>query len=353
MKAATLSGRRIHYVDSLHRNYGPFVRLSPTEVAANDVQGFKQIYGINSGFTKSPWYREMTAEERPGVFTMIDPKEHAARRRLFARPFSKTHLREHWEAAVRDKVDLAILRIREESSSVGIADILKWFTFFASDVSAHLMFGESFRTLERGETSKYIITIQKALKGSGIGYEMPIVRQIGRLLPLKSTQELFGTADYVISYAKIAVDNMKASQGSKNIFANLMAEAGKGHLIDERDVQLEASNFIVAGTDTTAITLTYLVWAVLSKPALQLELEGEVAALPDAYRDADIENLKLLGAVVHETLRLYSAAPGMLLRIVPPNGTIIGGYLLPASTTATTQSYSLHRDPDLFPEPHQ
>lgn len=37
--------------------------------------------------------------------------------------------------------------------------------------------------------------------------------------------------------------------------------------------------------------------------------------------------------------------------IVPPGGITLGGYYLPPGTTATTQSFSLHRDPTLWPNP--
>ncbi|KAK4545859.1 hypothetical protein LTR36_002423 [Oleoguttula mirabilis] len=182
---------------------------------------------------------------------------------------------------------------------------------------------------------------------------MPIAREIGRRLPFRAAQELFGGNDFLNDYGQVAVDNMKAQQGGKNIFANMMAEAEKGEQLDDLDVKLEATALIVAGTDTTAISLTYLVWAVLSQSSLQKELEQEVAALPDGYRDADLERLPLLQAVIEESLRLYGAAPGMLPRAVPPGGVDLGGYYLPQATTATTQSYSLHRDPNSFPDPDE
>jgi cytochrome P450 len=116
-------------------------------------------------------------------------------------------------------------------------------------------------------------------------------------------------------------------------------------------VHLEASGLIIAGTDTTSVTLTYLVWAVLSQPTLQAELEHEVAALTSDYGDTDLEKLPLLNAVIEETLRLYGAAPAGLPRSVPPGGVTIDGQVIPAGTTVTTQAYTYHRDPELFPRP--
>ena len=154
-----------------------------------------------------------------------------------------------------------------------------------------------------------------------------------------------------MNYAKLAVDNIRTSQGKTNIFANMMAEAEKGEHLDDMDVKVEAQSLIVAGTDTTSVTLTYLVWAVLSRPELQRQLEDEVKDLPDGFRDADVEQLVLLNAVIDETLRLYGAAPGGLPRIVPPKGVTINDTFIPGGTTVTTQAYTYHRNASLFPDP--
>lgn len=152
LKLAVITGNRVHYVQYLHTLYGPIVRISPTEIAVNDVSAFREIHRVGSGFNKSKWYQELNRAPRPGVFAMTDPKQHAARRKLFARAFSKSFLRQHWEPLVLEKARLAVARMREEASG-GTADMMKWWMFLATDVSTHLMFGESFRTLEMGEVS--------------------------------------------------------------------------------------------------------------------------------------------------------------------------------------------------------
>lgn len=223
----------------------------------------------------------------------------------------------------------------------------------ATDTSSHVMFGECFNTLQRGEVNDYIHVLQSALQGGGIGAELPFVRAIGRKMPFRAAWRMFGANDFLLNYGKIAVKNMKSSKGSQNIFANIMAESEKGEQLDEKDVVLEAMNLIVAGTDTTAVTLTYLIWAVLCRPALQQAIEQEVRSLPPNFKDSDVEALLLLNAVIEETLRLYGAAPGGLPRMVPRGGVELGGYWMPEGTTVTTQSYSLHRDPNNFHNPYE
>lgn len=156
-------------------------------------------------------------------------------------------------------------------------------------------------------------------------------------------------------YAKVAVRNSKQIGSKANIFAAIINEAEKGdnEELTDLDVQLEASNLIVAGSDTTGITLTYLVWAILKRPQLQSAVEDEVCRLSDNLTDAELEELPLLNACIEETLRLYGAAPGGLPRIVPPGGATLGGYYIPEGITVTTQGWSLHRDPNNFSESDQ
>ena len=146
--------------------------------------------------------------------------------------------------------------------------------------------------------------------------------------------------------------NAKAG-GERSLFAHIISEAEKGEQLDDLDVKLEASALIVAGSDTTAVTLAYLIWVVLSRSDLRAQLQQELSKLPDEYGDRELEELPLLNAVIEETLRLYGAAPGGIPRAVPEGGAHLDGYFIPQGTTVTTQAYTLHRDPDLFRTPLQ
>lgn len=196
--------------------------------------------------------------------------------------------------------------------------------------------------------------LESALKGGGIGAELPLIRAVGRHIPLRTFRNMFAASDYLLQKAKKAVTEANAGEGT-NLFAHIINEAGKGQQLDDLDVQLEASGLIVAGSDTTAITLTYLVWAVLSRPSLHKALREELEGLADSFEDKDLEGLPILNAVMEETLRLYGAAPGSLPRVVPHGGTMFakGKYFCPAGTIISTQSYTLHRDPDIFHNPQE
>ncbi|KAK6208643.1 cytochrome p450 [Colletotrichum tabaci] len=352
LKLHTLTGRRMHYVHSLHHRYGPVVRISPLEVAVADPEGFAAIHKIGAGFLKGPWYATTAVGVDPGIFSMVDPKQHAARRRLFSRAFTGASLRRNWEPVVREKVERAIERIRTDALG-GTADVLKWWTLMTTDVIAQLSFGESFDMLELGEKNEYIRALESIFVMSSIRAELPLLYRVARLLPVKSIRNVLDAQRIVDRHGVRAAANLRRNGHSVSLFGNMLAESEAGEKSDltEDKVQAEAGNFIVAGSDTTSVTLTYLVWAVLKRPDLQARLEAELAGVDDGFDDAALEELPLLNAVIDETLRLYGAAPGNLPRSVPQSGATLGGFFVPGGVVVETQAYTLHRHPSVYPNP--
>ena len=60
-------------------------------------------------------------------------------------------------------VEQAIEGIRTEVKETGSADVLKWWTLMATDVSSTLMFGESFNCLGLGKKTEYIEVLESVL----------------------------------------------------------------------------------------------------------------------------------------------------------------------------------------------
>jgi cytochrome P450 len=81
-----------------------------------------------------------------------------------------------------------------------------------------------------------------------------------------------------MEYGWKAVKNARQqSLGRHNIFAGILSQNRKGDgTMSDMDVNVEASGLVVAGSGTTAVTLTYLIWAVLQKSVFQEALQREV-----------------------------------------------------------------------------
>ncbi|OQU97305.1 hypothetical protein CLAIMM_03254 isoform 1 [Cladophialophora immunda] len=331
------------------------VRISPTEVIICNLEAAREIHKIGTNFYKARWYRDMTMAEEPTFFSITDPKDHAARRRLFSRAFSQNSLND-WEPLLQAKTDLAITKIQQQAMG-GTANILQWFSFLATDLIAELSFGESLGSLELGRKTEFSQDLASALKNAGLRYEVAPVAMLLKILPLPSVQYWQQSRERIQSFGKAVIqrtkDRMARGETRGTFFSKMLAEAEAGETLTEKQVQWEASNLIVAGSDTTAITLTYLVWIVLKRPDVKAKILKEIESLPDAFTNEDVQRLPYLDTVVRESLRLYGAAPASLPRTVPDGGAHLAGYYLPGGITVSTQAFTLHRNPDIFTDPYE
>lgn len=200
------------------------------------------------------------------------------------------------------------------------------------------------------QKADYITAIENANFEGSFHTELSPIWRICRHIPLKRFREIFYASDALGDKGYQAVVNSRASSPSTNIFATINAATEKGETkLDDFAVQCEAGNFIVAGADTTANTLTFAIWSILKQPDLQKILVEEVTNYAGQMNDASLEKLPILNAVIDETLRLFCAAPATLPRVTPPNGATLGGYFIPEGAIVGTQAYSIHRDAALWP----
>ncbi|KAM6517409.1 hypothetical protein FSOLCH5_008371 [Fusarium solani] len=229
--------------------------------------------------------------------------------------------------------------------------------FMATDIISELSFGESFGMLEAGKKNQYIEDLEGLAARGPILTTFPTLIAIARKIPLPVLQKTAAAAARLRNYAQQAVLRYKRDFASNPAAAKPMLfkklfEAGEDGISDE-EIRAEAQAYIVAGSDTTATTLTYLIWSVCRDMKVKQTLVSELNKLPADFGDNDLRSLPYLNAVIDETLRLYAAAPSALPRVVPHGGSTLAGYYLPQDTVVSTQAWTLHRDPTLFPGPER
>lgn len=112
-------------------------------------------------------------------------------------------------------------------------------------------------------------------------------------------------------------------------------------------------NLIVAGTDTTNISLTRALGYLLNNhdalKKLKTELDEQVGK-DRVVNKLDINNLIYLQAVIKESLRLGSPS-----ELLVPRETLddcnVAGFHIPAGTKVIVNAWKLHRDPHVWPDP--
>lgn len=137
-------------------------------------------------------------------------------------------------------------------------------------------------------------------------------------------------------------------------FSTNLLEAEKKGLIEAGDI---ASNFpvlIVAGSETTATSLSGLTYYLLKNPRVYERLIEEIRSKFRDHSDATlprIAELKYLPAVIEEALRMYPPGNNNHPRVLPPQGATICNRYIPGNTLVGIPQYSCFRSPLNFADP--
>jgi cytochrome P450 len=104
------------------------------------------------------------------------------------------------------------------------------------------------------------------------------------------------------------------------------------------EVRTQVLHILMAGTDTMATTLSWAFHELAGHPAVEDRVCAEIAA-----------GLPYLDRVLTETIRLHTPIWLLLRRTTAP--VRLGDTTLPAGAEVLVNLPTLHRDPDLFPDP--
>ncbi|KAL4384749.1 hypothetical protein GQ457_15G015670 [Hibiscus cannabinus] len=121
----------------------------------------------------------------------------------------------------------------------------------------------------------------------------------------------------------------------------------------ETIIKATVMNLFLAGSDTTSITLTWILSNLINnRHALKLAQEElDLKLGRDKWvQDSDIEKLVYLQAVIKETLRLYPPGPISVPHEATEDCTV-GGYHVGKGTRVIVNLWKLHRDPRVWSNP--
>ena len=109
----------------------------------------------------------------------------------------------------------------------------------------------------------------------------------------------------------------------------------------------------IAGSDTTATTINWILLYLLHYPEVENRLHGEIDDVIGRNRPpslTDRPDLPYMEATILEALRIAAAAPMAVPHSVP-HDVIFKGYLIPKDTNILANLHSVHMDPEIWPEP--
>ncbi|THH16891.1 hypothetical protein EW146_g3823 [Bondarzewia mesenterica] len=343
-----MTGQQHRYYHNLHQRYGPWIRTGPNHLHISDAAAIPAILASRK-FTKGGRYNVTSTTS--SLLDILDPHEHSQRRRVWDRAFSSNAIK-HYEHSLHSRVSqlVSILEMHSQGDSVNLS---RWLSLFSFDFMGDLAYGGIFELMkDGGDTHGFIKMSMLGVEQQEILGTMPWLKAFYRLLPNS------GDTLRLRAFAKDTVLK-RIAKGSmtRDLFSYLMDEDGEGgKALPFPVLAAEATFAIVAGSDTSSVSLVNVFYYLLSNPQVYSTLQAEIdkAALESALDPAALNTLPYLNAVINETLRLQPLVPNGVQRVLAgkTNGTVVCGNFIPPNTTVQISNYSVQRDPaNFFPCP--
>lgn len=116
--------------------------------------------------------------------------------------------------------------------------------------------------------------------------------------------------------------------------------------LDKDNIKAFIMDILVAGTDTSAVTMEWGMAELINNPRVLEKARHEIDSVIGKSRiveESDIVNLPYLQAIVKETLRIHPAGP--LIFRESSRSDVVCGYNIPAKTRLFINVWAIGRDP--------
>jgi cytochrome P450 len=351
-------------VEAWSKRYGPFFRLKLGPRAMLVVADHEAINSIlrdrPEGFRRASRLREIGEEmgSVPGLFS-AEGERWRKQRRMVTASFAPNHIRAYFPSLLKvtGRLQARWQKAALRGAAIDLQADLKRFT---TDIIAGLAFGKEVNTLASDENS-----IQRHLDVvlAGVYRRVMAPFPYWRWLRLPADRQLersnAALRHAIHDFVGQARARMEADPGlrenPRNLLEAMIAAADQGDMgVDNDDVVGNVSTMLLAGEDTTANTLAWMIYLLHRNPVAWQRAKEEVDRLVPDLASLTLELLDALSyleACASEAMRLKPVAPFLGLEAL--RDTTVADIHVPAGTVVWCVLRHHSVDARYFPNPDQ
>ncbi|CAG8956308.1 hypothetical protein HYFRA_00003688 [Hymenoscyphus fraxineus] len=372
---AIIAARRkeVTWFQSLIKKYGADtpIRVQPNLLLFVRPSALKPIYRDPDTNTKSKIYMSKFLGPTQ-VFCIRDGNRHRAVRKAVSGGFTIGAIQKTWESKIDGLINLWLQKITAKAKRGEELNMSDRTAQFSADVMTLVSFGQTWGFIENERDERGLITsFRKILDTLAAFCRSSFIRETLAYTPIimnylvpdnKETKEGWGFL-FGLAIKEVAKREEQLKHGifpeSKDFMQYAMEATLDGRPLTLYEKQAQVTLLILAGADTTAVTLACLLrFLVLHPQKLQKArqeidnaLENGLISAPVKFQEA-LNHLPYFIACAKEALRLNPPAAFIFSRVTPPAGKTIDGHLIPGGTDVVTQAHIVQRDPILYaPDP--
>ncbi|RAQ98963.1 putative cytochrome P450 [Stemphylium lycopersici] len=338
-------------LQTLHKRYGPAVRVAPNEVSFATFEAETAIYAKQEDgrFSKAGTFLTLFSDlvlNAPTLITIPDPALHKRLHKVIQQAFTPQALASQ-EPILKLHIERAIPHLDEVAAKAIEVDIADELETMFWEIIGDLAFGEPLIAGKRRKGSMPMVeALSFMLVMPGVAPVLETVRSLISAMPIPSQ------LSKLVPSKKLR-DCIERQDGREDFVSAIMGSEKQGLTLDADAFFSNAMGLTLAGYQTTATTLAATFYHVLRDTDTYITLCQEIRS--EFANEADITGERLarlpfLNACIRETLRLLPPANGKTAQRTAPACTIAGIYI-PAGTIVSADLYTIQRSPEYFADP--
>ncbi|KAL1223159.1 Cytochrome P450 81D1 [Cardamine amara subsp. amara] len=278
-------------------------------------------------------------------------------RRIGAIEIFSNHRLNSFYSIRRDEIRRLLVRLSRSSSfdfaKIEMKSMFSDLTFnnIIRMVAGKCYYGDSAEDEWEAKRVRQLIAETMTFFGAGNAADyLPVLRWITDFE--KRVKKLAGSLD---KFFQGLIDEKRAAKEKKEntMIDHLLAlQESQPEYYTDRTIKGTILSLILAGTETSAVTLEWLLSRMLNHPEILKKARDEIdttIGLDRLVEESDVSNLPYLQNIVSETLRLYPAGP--LIPHVASEDCKVAGYDMPRGTMLLVNVWAIHRDPEVWDDP--
>ncbi|HKI00542.1 MAG TPA: cytochrome P450 [Thermoanaerobaculia bacterium] len=203
--------------------------------------------------------------------------------------------------------------------------------------------------VSRSETRRITDAVELVLRVAGRGMFLEVPPFIPTPENLRVKRALKDLTHVVLGLIE---QRRHASEEQCNDLLSLLLQAhDDATAMSEQQLRDEVTSVLVAGYESTAVTLTWMFYLLSQNPEVEHRLRQEIASVlgDRAPTMADLSSLEYLNRVISESMRCYPAFWAMTRETIADDE--IGGYRVPARSLIVVSPFVTHKHPGFWEEP--
>ena len=332
-----LRGKLAYDIRKIHEEYGDVVRVAPNELSFATPDASRDVYATRSGqkpFAKnSMWYKPPPGQVL-SLITTSSQTDHARMRGLLRGAFTEKALRDQ-SHIIEYYVKLLISSLREKASSGVSVNMVDWVNYTTFDIIGDLGFGEPFDCLRNNAYHPWVSLLTDSLRifvFAAATRFYPLVETVSmNMIPKKVRENVQNHHQLSIEKIHRRLNLEKQRHDFMTPIIELNTDMQKMSL---PEIESTFSLLVVAGSETTATTLSGIINHLIQNPPVMQSLVSEIRGAFKEEKDIKVDSIRelpYLGAVISEGLRICNPVPIGLPRLVPSGGDTVLGHWLPGN----------------------